>query len=177
MTPNNLGVSKEEHATVLNDLLNNRKLLYGYLQHLGMLVVDDTGREERYGEEMDYAGHGFMMLPAEIEHEDFFALEDAVRSKMPFTESELKAKLLETRAQNPDATVKDIPYASTPEQMRDMVDQLALDERFSLLFVKAEAISKARKEQPRAEAKAAQEEVAVDEELPTYQPQKRTSRW
>lgn len=171
-----VGVSEEEYKPVFNNLTNNRKLLYGYLQHLGMCLVDDTGRDPTYGDEMDGGSRGFLMLPAEIEHSDFFEFEDVIRQLFPFTKHELRLKLLEAKRDDPSTKLDAVDYVATPEQIRDVVDTLALDKKFMHLFEKAEKIQAARKQKPREII----EEVQPDdtEEIPTFDPQtNKQSKW
>lgn len=164
-------ITKEEYAPFFETITNNRKLLYGYIQHHGMGVVDDTGRSPYQGDVMDSFRRGFFMLPAEIEHTDFFAFEDAIRDIYPFTNSETKLHLLRAMKEDPGATLASLDLACPPDKMRELVDSLALDPRFTHLFKKAEVIRAARKEKPRADIQEKATEHAEDsDELPVYTP-------
>lgn len=136
--------------------IGNRSYLYQYLQHRGMILIDDTGRDSYRGARTT-RGTGHLMLPEEIEHPDFFKLEDEVRKHYPFTYQEVDlVRLLQEKARQEQSPPED--FASDPRSMMELVDRLSMDERFAPLFEVARKISKARSEKPRA---SMEDEVAT----------------
>jgi hypothetical protein len=126
----------------------NRTNLYQYLQHKGMILVDDTGRDAHQGTQTTQ-NNGYLMLPQEISHSDYFEFEDEVRKHYPFNKNEIElVRLLQQKAGQEPSPTED--FASDPRKMMELIDRLSMDERFISLFDVARKIKQARTDKPRA---------------------------
>lgn len=129
--------------------LTNQVALYRYLQQKGLVLIDDTGLAANATNSSD-TNHkcGFLLLPASIDKELFFAFEDEVRKQVPISHKEiklarLKGELAQGRQVGPEELVVDL------RNVREIVDDLSLDERFMDMFTQSDSLQAARRQQRR----------------------------
>lgn len=141
------GVTEKDPTKVVG--LANRISVYRFLQQKGLVLVDDTGFSA-YATNNEQTGYeyGYLFLPESIDEQIYYSFEDALRKRVPMSMGDvdlatLKGELALGRPIEPQEL-----YAE-PKLVREIIDDLSLDEEFMSMFTQSDALLAARQAERR----------------------------
>ncbi len=120
-------------------LATNRHMAYSYLMQRGLMIADDTGLDLNYGDTIT-THRGRMFIAKHSDRERVAKLDTTIRGVFPFNYYDFKVRQLEAEKEGTSLAVRDL--VGHPNDIRLIIDQLAMTEEFTDLFAVSDAAHK-----------------------------------